>query len=248
MLKKSRQSHSTSMACTCSTTVCLTFPRAQTGSHLYATRLALTSAKTITTVPAISRGSIVPPHPAIVSLPVSPFSVGGVVTWSADFLPAEAGVVTSSAGFLPAEADVVTSSTAFPPTEAGVVPQNSGLPPTASANVSVVPTVQVPPAPFSGCTPGEKPGTVGIRSLSDASGLQTPDLGVFSDVWLIDGLDDTPYSDFLQPLSAMQKRRRLKHQTGRLSTCISKISCKPYRCSRPCPEVTPLSVGKPRNN
>ena len=182
MLKKPRQSHSTSMACTCSTTVCLTSPRAQTGSHLYATRLALTSAKTITTVPAISGGSIVP---------LSPFSVGGVVTWSADFLPAEAGVVTSSAGFLPAEAGVVTSSTAFPPTEAGVVPQNAGFPPTASANVSVVPTVQGPPATFSGCTPGEKPGTVGIRSLSDASGLQTPDLGVFSDVRLMDGLDDT---------------------------------------------------------
>ena len=50
----------------------LTFPRDETGSHLYATRLAPTPSKTLTAVSAISGGSIAPPHPAIVSLSLFP--------------------------------------------------------------------------------------------------------------------------------------------------------------------------------
>ena len=45
----------------------LTFPRDETGSHLYATRLVPTPKKALTFVPAISGGSVAHPRPAIFS-------------------------------------------------------------------------------------------------------------------------------------------------------------------------------------
>ena len=44
---------------------------------------------------------------------------------------------------------------------------------------------------------------VGVRSLADAPVLSTPDLGVFADVRLMDGLE-TPLSFFFNPLSTAE--------------------------------------------
>lgn len=62
---------------------------------------------------------------------------------------------------------------------------------------------------------------VGIRFLAAALGLQTPNLGVFTDIKLIDGLDDTHTHLFFPNPSIMQKRKRLKRHTGMPSTYIA---------------------------
>ena len=92
-----------------------------------------------------------------------------------------------------------------PRREEEVVPSNASFPPIASGEVSVVSSMQVPPAPISGYPSGVEQGVIGTRPIVAAAGLKTPDLGVFTDIRPMGGLDDTPCTRFFpNPLSTAE--------------------------------------------
>ena len=101
---------------------------------------------------------------------------------------------------------VVSESSGFSPAVTGVVPENVRFPPAVAGAVPVEP-VQTQPTPTSEYLPGVEHGLVGMISLVVPPGLQTPDLGVFTDIRLVDGFDVAPSTSFFpSPLDTAEVR------------------------------------------
>ena len=148
---------------------------------------------------------------------------------SSDFPPAVNGVVPASPGLPPAEKGVVPACSDFPPAVNGVVPGES---------------VQAGPSSTSEYLPGVEHGSVGMSSLAVSLGLQTPDLGVFIDIRLMDGCDDTPSTSFFpspldtaeaQVLDAVDCHVPLVYETDNVRPTVASVIASGSR---------PFSVGK----
>ena len=135
---------------------------------------------------------------------------------------------------------IVPSDSSFPPTVTGVVPTESCFPPPTSA-VSAEPSVLLTPQPLKERSPGLEQGAVVIRSLVPTPGMQAPNMSVFTDVALMDGHDETNYTDLcppaLNPAAAQALEEIDKHTLfiGSVGTPASVVA----------PGKRPFTVGKP---
>ena len=143
-------------------------------------------------------------------------------------------------GFPPAGSGIVPSDSSFPPTVTGVVPTESYFPPSTST-VSAEPSVLLTPQPLAEPSPGVEQGAVGIRPLVPTPSMQAPNMSVFTDVELMDGHDETNYTDFfppaLNPAEAQALEEIDKHTllTGSVGTAASILA----------PGKRSFTVGKP---
>ena len=112
------------------------------------------------------------------------------------FPTAVTGVAPVDSGFLPGSRGVVPVVSTFPPTDTSVAPADSCLTPPVSGKASAVSSVQFRSAPTSECPPRVEHGVGGVRPLVATPGLQEPDLGVLTDIRLMDGFDGTPHTSF----------------------------------------------------
>ena len=85
---------------------------------------------------------------------------------------------------------------------------------------------------------------VRVWLLVRAPGLQTPDLGVLTDIKLMDVLLALKTRPSFQVPSVLQKRKRLKHWTNMPFACMTLLPW-PQCCSCLAPGSRPFSVGKP---
>ena len=150
------------------------------------------------------------------------------------------GGMAADLGLPPAVSGVVPSDSSFPPTVTGVVPTESCFPPPTSA-VSAEPSVLLTPQPLAEHSSGVEQGAVGIRPLVPTPGLQALNMSVFTDVELMDGHDETKYTDCfppaLNPAAAQALEDIDKHTllTGSIGTAASVLA----------PRNRPFTVGKP---
>ena len=113
------------------------------------------------------------------------------------------GVVLADNGFTPVVSDVVPIDSSFLPVVCGIVPAVSGAPPPASGKARLGRSVQCANKAPTVDPPRAEQGAVRIRPLAAAPGAQKTDMSVFTDARLMDGRDDTMYTDvFTAPPNA----------------------------------------------
>ena len=137
----------------------------------------------------------------------------------------------------------MSESSGFSPAVTGVVPENVRFPPAVAGAVPVEP-VQTQPTPTSEYLPGVEHGLVGMISLVVPPGLQTPDLGVFTDIRLVDGFDVAPSTSFFPSPLDTAEVRVLEAADWRVPLVYEAGILRPTAASVIAPRSRPFSVGK----
>ena len=91
--------------------------------------------------------------------------------------------------------------------------------------------------------PGVEHGLVGMRSLV-STGRQTPDLGVFTDIRLINGFDDAPSTSSFLSLLDTAEAQVLEAADGQVPHVYEPGNVRPTAASVIAPGSRPYSVGK----
>ena len=129
--------------------------------------------------------------------------------------------MAADSGCPPAVSIIVTSDSSFPPTIIGVVSTESCFP-RSTPDVSAEPSVLLTHQPFAEPSRAVEQGATGVRPLVSTPGMRAPNMSMFTDdVELMDGHDETRYTDVFPPALHPRQRKPFKRSINILFSLVA---------------------------